>query len=174
MLSRRLKKNLLAEILQYEQALYENMYSYRCLWPLRRRLQAFYSKTRWRMFFSLPVAIFVPLRGTQLWRLHTKPYKFEYNISSNISHTRYRTNLNLCETVWVFIFFFLFDSWLNLLNGFDDVWRWKPAVFLSVCARTCWFYLLFFCASIMLFLILWRVPPFINVFLFLRYIFLTY
>ena len=28
-------------------------------------------------FCQLPAAIFVPLRGTQTWRLRTKPYKFE-------------------------------------------------------------------------------------------------
>ena len=27
-------------------------------------------------FCQLPAAIFVPLRGTQTWRLYTKPYKF--------------------------------------------------------------------------------------------------
>ena len=29
------------------------------------------------------------------------------------------TDLNLCDTVGIFMFFFLFDSCLNLLNGFD-------------------------------------------------------
>ena len=50
-------------------------------------------------FCQLPAAIFVSLRGTQTRRLHTKPCKFEQNISSNISPTKYRTDLNLCETV---------------------------------------------------------------------------
>ena len=42
------KSDLSAEILQSEQSFFENKY-----------------------------AIFVPLRGTQTWRLHTKPYEFE-------------------------------------------------------------------------------------------------
>ena len=75
-------------------------------------------------------------RETQTWRLHTKPYKFEKNIPSNISRTKHRTDLNLCETVWIFIFFYLFDSWLYLLNGFDDGVKVKTGNFLP------WEYLL--------------------------------
>ena len=36
------------------------------------------------------------------------------------SGMKYRTDLNLCQTFWIFIFSYLFDVWLNLLNGFDD------------------------------------------------------
>ena len=41
-------------------------------------------------------------------------------ISSNISRTKHRKDLNLNETVRIFIFFYLFDSWLYLSIGFDD------------------------------------------------------
>ena len=39
---------------------------------------------------------------------------------SNIFRTKHFTDLNLCETVWIFFFFYLFDSWLYWLNGFED------------------------------------------------------
>ena len=39
--------------------------------------------------------MFVPLRGTQTWRLHTKLYKFMWNILSNNSSTECRTDLTL-------------------------------------------------------------------------------
>ena len=51
------------------------------------------------MFLLAFLAIFVSLRGTQTWRLHTKPYIFEKNISSNISHKKHRTDLSLYQTV---------------------------------------------------------------------------
>ena len=111
--------------------MHENKYSYKCLRALRRRLQAFYSKLGDICFCWLLAAIFVPLRGTQTWCLHPWHYKFEQNISSNISRTKHRTDLNLCETVWIFIFFYLFDSWLYLLNGFDDGVTVKTGIYLT-------------------------------------------
>ena len=36
----------------------------------------FWQKWTPRCFFVFPAAMFVPLRGTQSWRLHTKLYKF--------------------------------------------------------------------------------------------------
>ena len=43
--------------------------------------------------------------------IHAKPYKFdlEYNVSSNISRTKHRTDLNLCETLSIFTFFDLVE-----------------------------------------------------------------
>ena len=134
----------------------------------------------------LPAAKFVPLGETQPWRLHTQPYKFEKNISSNcwfsltwstamffnenkrkrlhnnrvkfpedlvgaptwppflclgeptwrswrhvktenISRKIHRTDMNLCETVWIFILFYQtlnFTCWMVLMM----VWQWKPAI----------------------------------------------
>ena len=39
------------------------------------------------------------LGGAQIRRLHTEPYKFEWNISANNSRMEHRTNLRLGEIV---------------------------------------------------------------------------
>ena len=49
--------------------------------------------------------MFVPLGGAQIWRLHTEPYKFEWNISANNSRTEHRTDLRLEEIVYYLIFY---------------------------------------------------------------------
>ena len=48
------------------------------------------------------------------WRFHTNFYKFRQNISSDISHTKYSSDLNLGEGLSHFP-----DSGLHLLNVFD-------------------------------------------------------
>ena len=55
----------------------------------------FWQKVNSRCFFVFPAAMFVPLRGTQTWRLHTKLYKFMWNILSNNSSTECCTDLTL-------------------------------------------------------------------------------
>ena len=67
-------------------------------------------------FCSLPAAIFLPLRGTQGWRL----VNLRKTILWIISRSKQCKDLNLLATVWIFIFFYFFDSWLYLLNGVDD------------------------------------------------------
>ena len=54
-------------------------------------------------FFLFPAAMFVPLGRTQIWRLHTKLYKFVWNIMSNNSSTEYRTDLRLGQSPYLFI-----------------------------------------------------------------------
>ena len=53
------------------------------------------------------------------WRLHTNLYKFGQNISSDISYTKYSSDLNLGEGLCICTSFYFPDSGLYLLNGFD-------------------------------------------------------
>ena len=62
--------------------------------------------------------MFVPLGGTPTWRLHTKLYKFGYNISSNISRAKNRTDLTFCKNVYMCVLFNPLDSQLYSLNSF--------------------------------------------------------
>ena len=54
--------------------------------------------------------MFVPLGGTPTWRLHTKLYKFGYNISPNISRAKNRTDLKFCKNVYMCDLFTPLDS----------------------------------------------------------------
>ena len=63
------------------------------------------AKVNSRCFFLFPAAMFVPLRGTQAWRLHTKLYKFMWNILSNNSSTECRTDLTLGQMPYLFILY---------------------------------------------------------------------
>ena len=47
--------------------------------------------------------MFVPLRGTQTWCLHTKLYKFMWNILSNNLCTECRTDLTLGQMPYLFV-----------------------------------------------------------------------
>jgi hypothetical protein len=71
--------------------------------------------------------MFVSLRGAQTWRLHTKLYKFGWNTSPNNARMKNRTDLNLCEVVYVSIIYHVPDSWLNLLNGYDFYFWWRDS-----------------------------------------------
>ena len=62
--------------------------------------------------------MFVLLRGTQTWRLHTKLYKFMWNILSNNSSTECRTDLTLGQMPYLFILYTMSISWVHLWNGF--------------------------------------------------------
>ena len=84
---------------------------------LKRWIHALVGKLKNRCFCWFPAAIFVPLKGTQTWRLHTKLYKFGSNVFPNISHMKYRTDLSLVEAFYIFIFFYFLDSGLSALNG---------------------------------------------------------
>ena len=64
-------------------------------------------------------------------------YKFGWNISSDISYTKYSYDLNLGEGLCMYTSFHFPDSGLYLLNGFDfyfdlfwmawpGAWHWKP------------------------------------------------
>ena len=78
-------------------------------------------------------------RWAPAWRLHTNLYKFGQNISSDISYTKYSSDLNLGEGLCIRTSFHLPDSGLYLLNGFDFyidlfwiAWHIKPVIFTSV------------------------------------------
>ena len=60
--------------------------------------------------YPFPAAMFVPLGGTPTWRLHTRLYKFGYNISPNISRAKNRTALNFCKNVYMCVLFTPLDS----------------------------------------------------------------
>ena len=58
-----------------------------------------------------------------------------WNVSSDISYTKYSSDLNLGEGLCICTSFLFPDSGLYLLNGFDFyfdlfwmVWHWKPAI----------------------------------------------
>ena len=59
------------------------------------------------------------------WRLHTKLYKFGWNIFPNNARMNYRTDLNLGEVLYISIIFYIPVSWPNLLNGYDFYFRWR-------------------------------------------------
>ena len=80
-------------------------------------INALEGKLKNRCFCWFPAAIFVPRKGTQTWRRHTKLRKFGSNGFSNISHLKYRTDLILGEAFCLFIFFYFLDSGLSVLNG---------------------------------------------------------
>ena len=63
--------------------------------------------------------MFVPLRGTQTWRLHTKLYEFMWNILSNNLSMECRTDLTLGQMPYLFILYTMSISWLHSWNGFD-------------------------------------------------------
>ena len=108
----------------------------------RRWIHLLVGKLKNRCFCWFPAAIFVPLKGTQTWRLLTnhhhhhqslfihkivlfymvflgivfklyiKFYKFWWNVFPNISHMQYRTDPILGEAFCIFIFFYFLDSGL--------------------------------------------------------------
>ena len=70
----------------------------------RAKSSRYHSIIKFQMFSVHTAAIFVPLGGAQIWRLHTEPYKFEHfgnwNISANKSRMERRTDLRLGEIVY--------------------------------------------------------------------------
>ena len=63
--------------------------------------------------------LFVPLKGTQTWRLQTKLYKFGQNVFPKIFHMKYCTDLILGRASFsMFIFFHFQDSRLSVLQDF--------------------------------------------------------
>ena len=61
------------------------------------------------------------LGGTPTWRLHTKLYKFGWNVSQNNSRMKNHTYLNLCKVIYISQFYHLPDSWIYLLSAFDFI-----------------------------------------------------
>ena len=95
----------------------------------------FWQKWTPDVFSYFPAAMFVPLRGTQTWRLHTKLYKFMWNILSKNSSTECCTDLTIGQMPYLFILYTMSISWLHSGNGFDFffsmAWQWKPRIVFS-------------------------------------------
>ena len=63
--------------------------------------------------------MFVSLRRTQTWRLHTKLYKFGWHTSANNARIKNSRDLILDEVAYISIIYRISDSWLFSLNGYD-------------------------------------------------------
>ena len=62
--------------------------------------------------------MFVSLRRTQTWRLHTKLYKFGWHTSSNDARMKNSRDLILGKVVYISIIYRISDSLLFSLNGY--------------------------------------------------------
>ena len=51
--------------------------------------------------------------------IHTKLYKFGWNIFPDNARMKNRTELNLGKVFYVWLVYHIPDSWLNSLNGYD-------------------------------------------------------
>ena len=91
----------------------------------KRWIHAYVRKLKNGCFCWFPGPYFVPLKGTPSWCLHTKPYKFGWNIFPNILHISYRTDLILGEAFYIFAFFHFPDLdflyWLVCILIFDGM-----------------------------------------------------
>jgi len=84
------------------------------------------SEDEYRLFIENSMTyVFASFRLPYLWHKYGVSTHSLVNLSKTFLRISPAQNiaqidLNLCDTIWIFIFFFLFDSWLNLLNGFDS------------------------------------------------------
>ena len=69
----------------------------------KRKQTSLLAKVNSRCFFLFPAAMLVSLGRAPAWRLHTKLYKFVWNIMSNNSSTENRTDLRLGQSPYLFI-----------------------------------------------------------------------
>ena len=69
----------------------------------KRKQTSLLAKVNSRCFFLFPAAMLVSLGRAPTWRLHTKLYKFVWNIMSNNSSTENRTDLRLGQSPYLFI-----------------------------------------------------------------------
>ena len=81
----------------------------------------FMAKLNNRYFEHFSAAVFMPLEGTQTWRLHTKRYQFGGKFSPNISCVKNCTNLILFKVFYLLEIYHMSDSWVRLLNAFDFI-----------------------------------------------------
>ena len=81
------------------------------------------TKVNSRCFHWFPVAMLESLRRAPTWRLHTKPYNFQWNLLPNNSSSEYRTSPKLWHNVYLLLFYDISISWLNILNGKWFAWR---------------------------------------------------
>ena len=109
---------------------------------LKRWIHALVGKLDKQMFLlAILQPMFVPLKGTQTWRLYTKLYKFGQNVFPNISHMKYRTDLILGKAFCIFIFFSFPRFWTFCIEWFAflffTAWQCKPWISYanSLCAQ---------------------------------------
>ena len=81
----------------------------------------------WQKWTPDVFSYFRPPCWTQTWRLHTKLYKFMWNILSNNSSTECRTDLTLGQMPYLFILYTISISWLHSWNGFDFFFQWRDS-----------------------------------------------
>ena len=72
-----------------------------------------------RCFCCFTVAMFMSLRRTQTWRLHTKLYKFGRHTSANKVRMKNSRDLNFGKVVYTSVIYRISDSWLFSWNGYD-------------------------------------------------------
>ena len=96
------------EILLSKHSLSQNKYYFNLYEFLKRRIHALVGKLKNRCFCWFPAAIFVPLKGTQTWRLHIKLYKsavgktfFWISRIWNIAQTRFLARLFVCLSSFI-------------------------------------------------------------------------
>ena len=77
------------------------------------------------MFALFPAAIFVLLRGAQIWGPHSEPYKFLLHILKKNAAAENYTDVRLGQVVNLSIFYNIWNSWLQTFQGFDFSFRWR-------------------------------------------------
>ena len=81
-------------------------------------------------YFTAAMHMFVPLWRAQTWRDHTKLYRSGWDTSKN-ARMENSSDVILGEVVYIAIIYYIPDSCLYLLNGynfsFDQNW-WKPRI----------------------------------------------
>ena len=90
-----------------------------CVGALEQYFFVSIAKLSDRRFSYFMAAMFVSLRRTQTWRLHTKLYKSGWHNSENNVRMKNRRDLILGEFVSISIIYHIPDSWLYSLNGYD-------------------------------------------------------
>ena len=82
---------------------YKEKYLSKFLKAHKRKQTSLLAKVNSRCFFLFRAAMLVSLRRAPAWRLHTKLYKFVWNIMLNNSSTENRTDLRLGQSPYLFI-----------------------------------------------------------------------
>ena len=93
----------------------------------RENKPLFWQKWTPDVFFLFLATMLVSLRRTPAWRLHTKLYKFVWNIMSNNLTTEYPIDLRLGQSPYLFIVYNVSISWLHSLNSFQFLFWWRDS-----------------------------------------------
>ena len=102
-----------------------------CFWVPREINLRSCSKTQWQMFLLVSGR---HVGWAPTWRLHTNLYIFGWHTSANSARIKNSGDLILGEVVYITIIYYIPDSWIYLLNGYDffiQFWShdwWKPRI----------------------------------------------